>query len=70
MSLAGFEYVIFALDARALLLHNYDKPSRIFSCIFLIRNHMISSAIWKQYVLLNFFKDHKLHTSYGLVQFC
>ena len=33
--------MIFALDARALLLHNYDKLSRIFSCILLIRNHMI-----------------------------
>ena len=33
--------MIFALDARALLLYNYDKLSRIFSCILLIRNHMI-----------------------------
>ena len=32
---------MFALDARALLLRNYDKPSRIFSCMLLIRNHMI-----------------------------
>ena len=24
-----------------LLLHNYDKLSRIFSCLLLIRNHMI-----------------------------
>ena len=29
----GFDEVIFALDARALLLHNYDKLTRIFSCI-------------------------------------
>ena len=41
MSLAGFEYIISALDASALLLHNYDKVSRIFSCILLRRNHMI-----------------------------
>ena len=41
MSLAGFEYTIFALDARALLLHNYDKLSRVFSCLLLIGNHMI-----------------------------
>ena len=33
--------VIFALDARTLLLHNYDKLSHIFSFILLIRNHMI-----------------------------
>ena len=26
---------------RALLMLNYDKPSRIFPCILLIRNHMI-----------------------------
>ena len=26
---------------RALLLHNYDKLSRIFLCILLIRNHII-----------------------------
>ena len=41
MSLAGFELIIFALDVRALLLRNYDKLSRIFSCILSIRNHMI-----------------------------
>ena len=41
MSLAGFEYTIFALDARALPLHNYDKLSRVFSCLLLIGNHMI-----------------------------
>ena len=33
--------MIFALDARALLMFNYDKPSRIFPCILLTRNHMI-----------------------------
>ena len=41
MLLAGFEKRIIALDARAILLHNCDKLSRIFSCILLIRNHMI-----------------------------
>ena len=41
MSLAGFEYTIFALDARALPLHNYDKLSRVFSCLLLTGNHMI-----------------------------
>ena len=30
-----------ALDARALLMLNYDEPSRIFPCILLTRNHMI-----------------------------
>ena len=37
----NFEKIAFALDARALLLYNYDKLSRIFSCILLIRNHII-----------------------------
>ena len=41
VDLAGFELIIFALDVRALLLRNYDKLSRIFSCILSIRNHMI-----------------------------
>ena len=31
----------FALDARVLLLHSYDRLSRIFSCILLIRNQNI-----------------------------
>ena len=35
------EKIIFALDARALLLHNYDKLSRIFSYILLIGTHML-----------------------------
>ena len=61
--------MIFALDARALLMFNYDKPSRIFPCILLTRNHMISSAIWNKQALVNFFKDHKLHSPYGLMQF-
>ena len=30
-----------AIDARALYQHNYDKLSRIFSFILLIRNHII-----------------------------
>ena len=33
--------LFFALDARALLIFNYDKPSRIFQCILITRNHMI-----------------------------
>ena len=37
---ARFEQIILALDARALPLHNYDKLSRIFSCMLLIRNHI------------------------------
>ena len=41
MLLAGLEKRIIALDARAILLHNCDKISRIFSCILLIRNQMI-----------------------------
>ena len=41
MSFAGFEQNIFALDARTLLLHYYDKLSRIFSSLLLLRNHII-----------------------------
>ena len=41
MSLAGLEKIIFVLDVCTLLLHNYNKLSRIFSCILLKRNHMI-----------------------------
>ena len=53
---ARFESIIFALDVRALLRFNYDKPSRIFPCILLTRNHMISSAIWNKQALVNFFQ--------------
>ena len=34
-------FFIFALDARALLMLHYDKPSRIFPCMLVTRNHMI-----------------------------
>ena len=34
----------FALDVRVLLLHSYDKLSRIFSCRLLIRNQNIFSC--------------------------
>ena len=37
----GLNKLFFALDARALLMPNYDRPSRIFSCLLLTRNHMI-----------------------------
>ena len=37
----GLNKLFFALDARALLIFNYDRPSLIFSCILLTRNHMI-----------------------------
>ena len=50
----GLNKLFFALDARALLIFNYDKPSRIFPCILLTRNHMIFLV---QFV--NVFKDHK-----------
>ena len=72
MSLAGFESIIFALDARALLLRNYDKLSRIFfSRILLVSDHMIFLVQFGINVhLYIFFKDHKLHSPYGIVQFC
>ena len=38
---ARFEQTILALDRRALLMLNYEKLSRIFSCLLLTRNHMI-----------------------------
>ena len=37
----GLNKLFFALNARALLMFNYDKPSRIFPCILLTRHHMI-----------------------------
>ena len=37
-------------------MFNYDKPSRIFPCILLTRNHMISSAIWNKQALVHFFQ--------------
>ena len=37
----GLNKLFFALDARALLMFNYDRPSRIFPCILLTCNHMI-----------------------------
>ena len=37
----GLNKLFFALDARALLMFNYDRPSRIFPCILLTSNHMI-----------------------------
>ena len=41
MKISLHTIVLISVDARALLQHNYDKLSRIFSCILLIRNHMI-----------------------------
>ena len=38
---AWFEYIIFVLDAHALLMLTYDKLSHLFSCILLTCNHMI-----------------------------
>ena len=39
---------------------NYDKPTRIFPCILLIRNHMIfSRAIWNKQALVNFFRARR-----------
>ena len=37
----GLNKLFFALETRALLMFNYDKPSRIFPCILLTRNHII-----------------------------
>ena len=38
----GLNKLFFVPETRALLMFNYDKPSRIFPCILLTRNHMIS----------------------------
>ena len=43
---------------------NYDKPSRIFPCILLTRNHMIFLV---QFGINKHSLDHKLHSPYGLV---
>ena len=57
----GLNKLFFALDARALLIFNYDRPSLIFSCILLTRNHMIFLVQFgTNKHLLIFFKDHKL----------
>ena len=37
----GLNKLFFALGARALLMFNYDRSSRIFPCLLLTRNHMI-----------------------------
>ena len=37
----GLNKLFFALDVRVLLMFNYDRPSRIFPCILLTRNHII-----------------------------
>ena len=51
MSLAGLEWIIFALDARALFLHNYDKLSRIFFMyIFYYGNWTERSVIWAEII--------------------
>ena len=43
----------------------------IFSMYIInMKSHDFSCAIWNKQALVNFFKDHKLHWSYGLVQFC
>ena len=71
MSLAGSSKLIFAIDARALLLHNYDKLSHIFPCLLSIHNHMIFLVQFRiNKHLLIFSKDHKLLSPYGLVKFC
>ena len=61
---------LFLHDACALLVLICDKPSRIFACILLTQSHDFSGAIWNKQALVNFFKDHKLHSPYGLVKFC
>ena len=45
----------------ALLLHNYYKLSRIFSCILLICNHNFSPAVWNKWAWVNFFQRPQTH---------
>jgi hypothetical protein len=40
-----------------------------FSCVLFISNSMVSCAIWKNIQSCEFFKDFKLHLSFGLMQF-
>ena len=57
----GLNKSIFALDARALLMLNYDKLSRIISCLLLTRNHMIFLVQFRIYKhLLIFSRPHIL----------
>ena len=70
------KFMIFALDARVFLLHNYDKLSCIFSCVLLKRNPMIFLVQFgiNKHVLIaerpQLEEDHKLYWPFGLVQFC
>ena len=50
-------------------MFNYDKQSRIFPCILLTLNHIIFLVQFRvNKHLLIFFKDHKFHSPYGVVQ--
>ena len=51
-------------------MHNYDEVSRIFSCILLIRNHMIFLVQFGMNKHLLIFSKTANCTPYGLVQFC
>ena len=56
---ARVEKNIFALDARALLMLNHDKPSRIFPCMLLTRNHMIFLVQFGIHKQLLIFSKHQ-----------
>ena len=66
-------FMIFALDARVLLLHNYDKLSCIFTCVLLIPNPMIflvQFGINKHMLIAErpqLEEFHKLYWPFGLV---
>ena len=66
-------FMIFAIDARVLLLHNYDKLSCIFTCVLFIPNPMIfllQFGINKHMLIAErpqLEEFHKLYWPFGLV---
>ena len=56
----GLNKLFFALDARALLMLNYNKPSRIFPCILLIFSKTTNCARPKKNLLVLIYP--KLHS--------
>jgi hypothetical protein len=62
LPLNEFKLTILHVTYARMWLHN-------FSCVLFISNSMVSCAIWKNVQSCEFFKDFKLHLSFGLMQF-
>ena len=46
------------------------KHSCSFYKKYITSNSMVSREIWEKHTLMSFSKTHKLHSSFGLEQFC